>query len=183
MSVERVFVALGANLGEPLVALGRALEVLHALEHVDVVGASNAHRTEAFETPTPQPDYWNAVCELRVACSPRRLLLSTQGVERRFGRDREREGHRGARALDLDLVLFGEREVRTTRLTIPHPELERRLFVVEPLAELVPDLVLPSGVPAARRARELAREGQRVLERRSLAFCASAHRSVPAPQP
>ncbi len=135
----RAFVGVGSNLGDRWAHLGSAARALRAAPGVAVVRASRVWDTEPVGPP--QPRYLNAVLELETTRTPGALLGLLQEVERAGGRKR---GVRwGARTLDLDLLLVGDRVVRRPGLRIPHPELGRRRFVLAPLAELVPDLVVP----------------------------------------
>ena len=140
MDAERVFVALGANLGDPLRQLREAESALSQLSGFEVCAVSRYHRTAPVGGPAGQPYYWNAVLEGRSKLEPEALLLALLALEQRFGRVRLEP--MGPRTLDLDLLLFGTRRVVSEHLILPHPRMEQRLFVLEPLAELAPDLVL-----------------------------------------
>ncbi len=164
LPASRALVALGANLGEPLETLPRALESLALLRGVRLIAASRAYRTEPFDTPTPQPDYWNAACELEVQLTSEELLSELHRVEQEFGRDRDLEGHHGARRLDLDLLAHGQRTVEGPGLRLPHPGLEERLFVLAPLCDLRPGFRLPSGASVLNQADQLRGAGQALLE-------------------
>jgi 2-amino-4-hydroxy-6-hydroxymethyldihydropteridine diphosphokinase len=135
----RAFVAVGTNLGDRwarLVAAGRALREAPG---VAVVRASRVWDTAPLGPP--QPRYLNAVLELETTRTPASLLRLLREVEQAAGRLRDVRW--GPRTLDLDLLLVGDLVVRTPELTIPHPEMERRRFVLAPLAELRPDMVVP----------------------------------------
>jgi 2-amino-4-hydroxy-6-hydroxymethyldihydropteridine diphosphokinase len=135
----RAFVGVGSNLGDRWAHLGAAARALRAAPGVAVVRASRVWDTEPVGPP--QPRYLNAVLELETSRTPEALLALLQAVERAAGRKR---GVRwGARTLDLDLLLVGNRVVHGAGLRIPHPGLGRRRFVLAPLAELAPDLVVP----------------------------------------
>lgn len=158
MSSVRAFVALGSNLGEPRQRLDAALEALGALRGVERSRSSSYHTTTAVGGPEGQPDYLNAVVELWTSLSPLALLEALQAIEAAGGRDRSREVRFGPRTLDLDLLLHGDAEQESERLSLPHPRMEQREFVLAPLAELAPDLVLPrSGLTVAQRLEELQR--------------------------
>jgi 2-amino-4-hydroxy-6-hydroxymethyldihydropteridine diphosphokinase len=135
----RVYVAVGTNLGDRWAHLARAVRGLRALPRTAVVGASRVFDT----TPVgpPQPRYLNAVLALETGLPPEVLLAALRGIE--AGALRRRDVRWGARTLDLDLLLHGEVVLRTPRLVLPHPGLASRRFVLAPLADLAPDLVVP----------------------------------------
>ncbi|MAE96741.1 MAG: 2-amino-4-hydroxy-6-hydroxymethyldihydropteridine diphosphokinase [Deltaproteobacteria bacterium] len=137
---ERAFVGLGSNLGDREAQLVAALRALAALEATRVAAHSGLHETAPVGGP-PQGPYLNAVVELQTGLAPRTLLDALLGIEARAGRDRA-ERH-GPRVLDLDLLLHGDRILTEPGLVVPHPRLEHRGFVLEPLAELAPDLLHP----------------------------------------
>lgn len=134
------FVALGANLGQPAVQLQMAVRALDALPQTAVRKVSSFYRSAAIG-PAGQPDYCNAVAQLDTALQPLPLLDALQAIETAAGRER---GERwGARVLDLDLLLHGNAVCNSERLTLPHPELAQRDFVLVPLAEVEPDIAVP----------------------------------------
>ncbi|HET9977136.1 MAG TPA: 2-amino-4-hydroxy-6-hydroxymethyldihydropteridine diphosphokinase [Burkholderiaceae bacterium] len=137
---ERVFVGLGANLGDALATVRAALDALDALPATRVVAHSSLYRSAPIASSGP--DYINAVAELRTALDPEALLAALQAIEARFGRQRPYAN--APRTLDLDLLLFGTRRVETPTLTLPHPRLAERAFVVAPLGEIAPDLAPPA---------------------------------------
>jgi 2-amino-4-hydroxy-6-hydroxymethyldihydropteridine diphosphokinase len=136
---ERVFVGLGANLGDAAATLRDAMAAIAALPATRCVRRSSLYRSAPVDAPGP--DYVNAVLELRTALEPEALLLELQAIERRFGRQRP---HRHApRTLDLDLLAWGDRRVASATLVLPHPRMHERAFVLVPLAEIAPDLPWP----------------------------------------
>lgn len=142
-----------------------ACEQLEGLGGVRVLARSRWIRTEAVGGPEGQADFVNGVVELEVQLDPESLLLACQGIEARAGRDRRFEEHHGPRTLDLDLLLMGCEERQSAELTLPHPRMEDRLFVLEPLAEIDPDLRLPAcGCSVAERVRLLRAASSRVGE-------------------
>ena len=144
---ERVFVGLGANLGDREAQLRGALQRL-AEAGVTPVRCSAWYVTEPVGGP-PQPDYLNGVVELRTDLSPAALLRLCLAVEEGMGRTR---GERGApRTLDLDILLYGARQMVGPGLVIPHPRFRDRRFVLVPLAEIAPDLVPPGGDRTVRQ--------------------------------
>ena len=131
------FVALGANLGDAAQALRDALVNLGEVPGIRLVRASSVYRTAPVESSGP--DYLNAVAEVSTTLTAPDLLDALQSVEQQAGR--ERPYRNAPRTLDLDLLLFGDARVDSTRLTVPHPRMRQRAFVLEPLAEIAPSLV------------------------------------------
>jgi 2-amino-4-hydroxy-6-hydroxymethyldihydropteridine diphosphokinase len=138
----RAYVALGANLGDRERTLLAAVDALAAEPEVDVVAVSSLHDTEPVGV-TGQPRFLNGAVALETTLSPQALLELLLAVERRFGRVREGVPEHGPRTLDLDLLLYGDDVVDEPGLHVPHPRLHERRFVLEPLAELDPGLVVP----------------------------------------
>lgn len=136
----RVFVALGANLGDPQSALRRALAELELLPQTTLVRSSSLYRSAPVDSSGP--DYLNAVAELRTALGPYELLKALQRIEQAAGR--ERPYRNAPRTLDLDLLLYGELRQDDPVLTLPHPRMYERAFVLLPLAEIAPGLVTPA---------------------------------------
>ena len=156
------YVALGANLGEAETTVRAAIAALGRLPGTQLVAASSLYRTAPLEVPEPQPDYINAVARLATTLTPHALLDELLALEARFGRVRP---YRWApRALDLDLLLYGDVVLDIPRLTLPHPRLHRRAFVLEPLLELDPFLEAPGlGPLSAWRARLSNQDVERLL--------------------
>jgi 2-amino-4-hydroxy-6-hydroxymethyldihydropteridine diphosphokinase len=143
--MPRAYVGLGANLGERERALRAALAALDATEGVDVVAVSTFRQTDPIDY-LDQPPFLNAAAALDTTLAPRKLLDALLEVERSLGRTRE--GPRfGPRTIDLDLLLYGDESFDEPGLTVPHPRLHGRAFVLEPLAELDPGLVVPGHGP------------------------------------
>lgn len=155
-SSEIAFVALGANLGNARATLDAAFGALALLPATHLRAASSLYRTAPVDSSGP--DYLNAVVVLDTRLAPRTLLRELQRVERAHGRDRP---YRNApRTLDLDLLLYGLRTIETSALTVPHPRLHERAFVLQPLAEVAPQVVIPGRGPVAALLRNIA--GQRI---------------------
>jgi 2-amino-4-hydroxy-6-hydroxymethyldihydropteridine diphosphokinase len=147
----RAYVAVGSNLGDRWARLAQAARALRAAPGVAVLRASRVW--DAAPVGPPQPRYLNAVLELETTRTPRSLLGLLQEVEQAAGRTRD--VHWGARTLDLDLLLHGTLTVREPGLTVPHPGMESRRFVLAPLAELHPELIVPGlGVSVWRLLEE-----------------------------
>lgn len=141
MSVdERVFVGLGANLGDAAATLRQALRSLAELPGTRVLACSSLYRSAPVDAAGP--DYINAVAELSTSLEALPLLRALLKIEAAHGR--ERPYTHAPRTLDLDLLLHGERVIVTPELKVPHPRLFERAFVLVPLAELAPQLRMPS---------------------------------------
>lgn len=133
------YIGLGANLGDPRGALDAAFAALAALPDSELLRRSSIYRSAPIDSSGP--DYLNAVAELRTALEPLALLHRLQAIELAHGR--ERPYRNAPRTLDLDLLLYGQTLTDSPELTLPHPRAHQRAFVLRPLAELVPDLVIP----------------------------------------
>ncbi len=138
----RSFVALGSNLGEPLLQLRQAFLHLQQLPKTQVGRSSPLYQNPAIG-PGAQPDYLNAVVELYTELSPHELLTELQRIELQQGRRRAQ--HWGARTLDLDLLLYGDSVIDSLTLQVPHPRMLQRNFVLYPLYAIAADLQLPDG--------------------------------------
>jgi 2-amino-4-hydroxy-6-hydroxymethyldihydropteridine diphosphokinase len=134
------YIGLGANLGDPSATLRAAFGALANLPESRVVHCSSLYRTAPVGN-TDQPEFINAVAALETTLAPEALLDALFDIEARFGRIRAEKN--GPRTLDLDLLLYNNQQLDLPRLTLPHPRLHLRAFVLFPLAELVPDLPLP----------------------------------------
>jgi 2-amino-4-hydroxy-6-hydroxymethyldihydropteridine diphosphokinase len=141
--VVTAYVGMGANLGDREGTIRRAVELLAASGAVRVVAVSTLRETEPWGV-TDQPPFVNGACAVETALSARELLDLLLAVERALGRVRGGERW-GPRTLDLDLLLYGGDVIDEPGLTVPHPRLAERRFVLEPLAELDPGLELPDG--------------------------------------
>lgn len=138
--MPQAFVGLGANLGDPPAALRGAVAALGCLPETTVVKTSTFYRSSAIG-PAGQPDYCNAVAELATELAPLALLDALLAIEDAAGRVRAERW--GPRVLDLDLLLYGAVVHSSERLTLPHPELAFRDFVLLPLTEIAPDVQVP----------------------------------------
>lgn len=142
--MTRAYLGLGANLGDRLANLGLAVALLED-RGGRFLRSSRVYETEAVGPP--QPDYLNAVIEVETDLSPRGLLIACLAVEQALGRVR---GERwGPRVIDVDILTFGDLEVDEPDLSIPHPRMHERGFVMIPLLELDADPVLPGGRKAS----------------------------------
>jgi 2-amino-4-hydroxy-6-hydroxymethyldihydropteridine diphosphokinase len=136
------YLGLGSNIGDRLATLQRAADLLEAEDGVTVVASSRVWETDPVGGP-PQPDFLNVVLRVETSLSPRELLDAAHRVEQALGRVRDVRW--GPRTIDVDIELFDDERVDDPDLTIPHPRLLERAFVVLPLLELEPDPVLPDG--------------------------------------
>jgi 2-amino-4-hydroxy-6-hydroxymethyldihydropteridine diphosphokinase len=136
------YVALGSNLGSPRENVLRAMDRLQELSHQPIV-RSSIYETDPIDCPPGSPRFVNAAVALvpRPGETPESLLNKLQALEREFGRQ-PKQVHNEARTLDLDLIAFGNETRRTPDLVLPHPRAHQRRFVLEPLAEIAPDLTL-----------------------------------------
>ncbi len=164
------YIALGSNLGDPLGTVQAALLALERLPGTTLVAASSLYRSAPVGLKN-QPDFINAVAAADTGLAAPALLEELFAIEARFGR--RRDFHHAPRTLDLDLLLYGD-EVRTdARLTLPHPRMHERAFVLAPLVEIAPECVIP-GHGRAAALLESCRD-QRITR------CAPALRSSTAP--
>lgn len=134
-------IALGSNQGNSLKILESCLDALHQIPGILIKNTSNWYQTKPVGTPTPQPDYLNGCALLSVEQTPEELLVILQATEIQHGR--VEKGTLQPRTLDLDLLLYGDVVLDTPNLTIPHPHMTERAFVLVPLAEITPDWIEP----------------------------------------
>lgn len=149
------YIALGANLGETLEANAQAvrdaIQAIHALPHVQVTKQSSLYQTAAMESlpgAPKSPDYINAVIEVSCTQPAQWLLEQLQKIEQKAGRERPYKN--APRTLDLDILLFGDEKITTDTLTVPHPRMWQRAFVLLPLAEIAPQLVSAQSLQAVK---------------------------------
>lgn len=143
------YIALGSNLDTPIDQLHRALQTIEALPQTTLLAVSSFYQSKPLG-PQDQPDYVNAVAKIETALAPLALLDELQRIENEQGRVRLRRW--GERTLDLDILLYGNEIIQNERLTVPHYDMNNREFVIVPLAEIAPDLVLPTGIKLAELA-------------------------------
>lgn len=158
--MARAYIGIGANLNDPPVQVQTALAQIAAHPSVDLIAQSSLYRSAPLG-PGTQADYCNAVCEVETDLPPDELLTALHDIERGMGR--ERPPQRWApRLIDLDLLHYTGAVLKTARLTLPHPEMHQRNFVLTPLAEIAPELELPELGQAQALAQGLGREGLRL---------------------
>jgi 2-amino-4-hydroxy-6-hydroxymethyldihydropteridine diphosphokinase len=139
--VVRAYIGLGANLGEREQTIRHALELLAARPGIAVVGVSRLRETEPWGF-ADQPRFLNGAAALDTTLTARELLDALLAVEQELGRTRDGPRY-GPRIIDLDLLLYDDATLDEQELVVPHPHLHERLFALEPLAELDPELVVP----------------------------------------
>ena len=144
---KTVYLSLGSNLGDRQANLRNAMGRL--LELGDVVEVSSLYETEPVEV-TGQPWFLNCAVAVKTELMPREFLAGILGIEKSMGRVRTQP--KGPRVIDIDILLFGAQTISTPQLTVPHPAMAERRFVLEPLAEIAPDVVHPT---LKKTAREL----------------------------
>jgi 2-amino-4-hydroxy-6-hydroxymethyldihydropteridine diphosphokinase len=140
----RCFIGLGSNLEQPQEQVLQACKALGELPDSQLLAVSSLYSSKPVG-PQDQPDFINAVAIIETRLTPEALLDQLQQQEHHQGRVRRR--HWGERTIDLDILLYGDQILNTERLIIPHAELHQRSFVVIPMLELAPELVLPGGLP------------------------------------
>ena len=143
MTQHRAYVGMGSNLGDRERTLGDAFEALDRIPATRVAARSSIYVTEPIAPSDEQHDYFNAVAALDTALEPRPLLEAMHGIEEHAGRTRRHGVRNAARTLDLDLLLYDDHTIDEPGLTVPHPRLADRAFVLVPLAEVAPNCVIP----------------------------------------
>jgi 2-amino-4-hydroxy-6-hydroxymethyldihydropteridine diphosphokinase len=139
--VATAYISLGSNIGDRETALRRALELLGERAG-DVTAISSLHETEPVGY-IDQPMFLNAAAKIETQLPPEQLMNTMLGIERELGRDRAASIPKGPRMIDLDLLLYDDLVVDTPQLTVPHPAMHQRRFVLEPLVEIAPDAFHP----------------------------------------
>jgi len=166
VSATLVHLGLGSNLAHPRRQLARALRSIARLPRTRIVATSPNYASAPVGADEPQPDYVNSVTVVRTSLAPRALLAALQRIERA---QRRRRTHRNApRTLDIDVLLYGRRRIRIPALTVPHPRMHERAFVLRPLADVEPAATIPGrGLArrylAASRKQRIARTRKHIL--------------------
>lgn len=141
MPVESVYIAIGSNLGEPAEFAKQAINSIRHLRSSELMGVSSLYRSEPLGD-IPQDDYVNAVVKIDTSLEPAELLLELQAIEQAFYRMRDPDNPWGPRTMDLDIILYGNRRLNDSHLTIPHPRFSERLFVLQPMKEIAGDFYI-----------------------------------------
>ena len=152
VAVDIGFIGLGANLGDPVATLSSALTQIAELAHVELLACSSFYDSVPMG-PSEQPNYTNAVCKISTTLDGLSLLKQLQHIEQTHGRIRSGE-HWGPRTLDLDLLILGKQTYHTDELTLPHYGMRSREFVLVPMFELQPELLMPDNTPIAKWVSE-----------------------------
>ena len=163
----QAYISLGANLAlkeglEPERNLDLALEMLGKRQDLRLEAISRRYLTQPQDR-IEQPWFVNQTAGLSTELTPEELLLVMRHIETVLGRDRKKEKRFGQRTIDLDLLLFGNIIMETQVLTLPHPRMRQRAFVLIPLAEIAPGLILPDGESLERAVENLKLENQRLI--------------------
>lgn len=153
---NNIFIGLGSNLADPIQQVLMAMQALKKIPKTSVLRTSSLYIGPPMG-PQDQADYVNAVVELNSELSAHKLLDQLQSIEQQQGRVHLR--HWGERTLDLDILVFGDHEMSDKRLTIPHPGITERAFVLYPLAEIAPDLIITKFGNVASLVQNCTRSG------------------------
>lgn len=146
------YIALGSNVGDRTSNLAEALAHLDAIPGIRVVNVAAPIETDPVDCPPGSGSFLNSAAELSVEFGFRELLLELLAIEKKMGR--QRSAHNAPRVIDLDLLLFGSEIHDGPRLTLPHPRLHERVFVLIPLAEIAPEVVHPVLLKTIRKLRD-----------------------------
>jgi len=153
---EIAYIALGSNLDDPQQQVLQAITELDALPDTHITAVSPWYRSSPMG-PSDQPDYINGIAELETDLNPLPLLKALQGIEDAHQRVRQKRW--GARTLDLDILLYGDQVINHPELQVPHPGMATRNFVLYPLADIAPQLVLPDKISLAELLESCPSEG------------------------
>ena len=161
-SATLCYIALGSNLGDPVRQARTAIALLSGMPELSLQAVSSLYRSAPMG-PQDQPDYINAVIALETSLTPLALLDLLQRIELEHGRERKDERW-GPRTLDLDILLYGQEIINNPRLTVPHYGMKRREFVIYPLLEIAPQLMLPCGSSLLSLAAQCDRNGLEIYQ-------------------
>ncbi|MBU2977321.1 2-amino-4-hydroxy-6-hydroxymethyldihydropteridine diphosphokinase [Alteromonas sp. C1M14] len=143
MHKEHAYISLGSNMGDSQTTLKAAFDEIDSLHSCRLLTTSSLYLSAPMG-PENQPDYVNAVCLIETTLDPQELLAQLQDIELRYGRERKEERW-GPRTLDLDILLYGNQTISTPDLTVPHYGMAEREFVMVPLFEIAPSMIMPDG--------------------------------------
>ncbi len=159
----KCYIAIGSNLADPMAQAESAITALQQLPESQLLSVSSLYGSKPMG-PQDQPDYINAVASIETTLGPLPLLDALQQIENSQGRERLQRW--GARTLDLDILLYGNEIIDSPRLTIPHYGMKEREFVLYPLAEIAPELILPCGQPLHEALTHCSQNDLIILKRR-----------------
>jgi 2-amino-4-hydroxy-6-hydroxymethyldihydropteridine diphosphokinase len=150
VKLQKAYLGLGSNLGDKKANLDRAIELLNSSDGISVLKVSTYIDTApvGFEE---QPNFLNAAVEVETTLTPRKLLDAVLAIESIMGRKRTIRW--GPRVIDIDILLYNDDNIEEAGLVVPHPRMMERRFVLEPLAEIAPELVLPDGRKASEAVK------------------------------
>ncbi len=157
-----VYIGLGSNLSEPKKQICLAVKAINAIAKSKIIKVSSLYFSRPMG-PKDQPDYMNAVLKLDTELSALALLDALQAIENQAGRVRK-DNRWGARILDLDIILFGQEIINNERLIIPHYGMKEREFVLIPLSQIAPDIILPSGEKVIELSKAIATNGLKIYQ-------------------
>ncbi len=161
MSGSRCFIGLGSNMGDGPEIIRQALEALAKIHAIEVLRVSSFYRTSAWGR-TDQPDFTNVVADIKTTLSAQKLLQTLLQAESDLGRTRD-TGHWGPRLIDLDLLTYADEQISTPELTVPHPRMHVRAFVLIPLLELEPELEIPGLGRVKKWAEKLQKQSVQLI--------------------
>jgi 2-amino-4-hydroxy-6-hydroxymethyldihydropteridine diphosphokinase len=162
--VARAFLGLGSNLGDSAENIRAAVRLLASDGHVQMIRKSSFYLTDPVGYEN-QPEFTNAVAEVETDFGPEELLARCLDTEKKLGR--ERTIRWGPRVIDIDVLLYNDAQMNAPGLEIPHPRMAERGFVMAPLAQIAPDLILPDGRTAREVDAALGHDGVRMADRTS----------------
>ena len=154
-------IALGGNVGDVRATFPKAISNILGMAQATLLARSSDYRTPPWGEEAQEP-FINACVEVETGLDPHALLFTLHKIEKRFGRDRAKEQRWGPRTLDLDLLAYDDAVIKQPDLTLPHPRLFERAFVLVPLAEIAPDRVI-AGRSVASALAQLSTEGIELL--------------------
>lgn len=160
MPITTVYLALGSNLGDRAATLARAVLALDDMPGTKVMATAGLHETKPVGGPPGQGDYLNSACAVETDLEPQPFLVEIHRIERRLGRRREEEERWGPRHIDIDIIFWGDMLLDGPELTVPHPRMHERAFVLRPLADIAPDYRHPKLGSSVRELLD-------ILERKS----------------
>ncbi len=178
-TVFTAYIGLGSNVGDREAMIARGAARLAALERSMMQRMSSVYET-APVGPVAQGAFLNAAVAVRTEFAPLALLAELLRIEREAGRDRVSSSRWGPRTLDLDLLLYGEQIVQTEGLTVPHPRLHERAFVLVPLAEIAPDVIVPGVGRSVRELRDAVFAAMSAQDRAGIRLHGPPPRNPPA---